>query len=720
MQSREPRPRRDRGARGTRSLRSALVAFAAMGCAVFLAQWPIQRGLAPAPVVEEDLAMSSSTARGPSDPSRSVVSAMPAAVAAAAPLTRWLPAYLPRLEAAPRPSFEHVSQLGGVTRDVALRGRTAFVAVGSRIYAFDLRDPDEPVEIGRSPMLPRVVEDIELAGELAWLAVGGAGLLALDVSDPTHMKVAGRFDTRGHSLSVAVQEDLALLADKKHMLVLDVGDPMAVRELGRWPAPHKVEHVELEGRTAYAGDEREGLFVFDVSDPVRFEIVEVVDFGCNSHRTLAYGPVAFLITGCGDFVLDVRDPDHVVELGRLEPAGGYGTLAMTLMGDLLLASNTLFDLSDPFTPRRVAALPGRADDAGPLWGARAAADEGLVIGTTWGEAGFLVADLRDLDAPRLAGSWSTLGGLWWDRLFGLPDEPALALGNRRVDVSDPRRPRIDGEHALATGSPDWSPPLLVEDGWGLVVGDQSGVRRSSPLDLVELGPPRNVRPIPTHPGPWGGFWHPESAAKVDNVVWLAGSIWGGCPAVLALDLEDRATPRWRGTLDDLRANVVSIAADAATSSILLGQNDGHCSTYLVDGPGMLTVLDASDPDHPTVTARLETPGIVHDIVTWQGTAFAAADRGGLRVIDLQGPGAPREIASLDGSDERARALALDWPYLWLGYSKNLRLIDIREPARPREIMRRDVPNELVAMELHHGTLWLATEEAGLLGFRARP
>ena len=90
---------------------------------------------------------------------------------------------------------------------------------------------------------------------------------------------------------------------------------------------------------------------------------------------------------------------------------------------------------------------------------------------------------------------------------------------------------------------------------------------------------------------------------------------------------------------------------------------------------------------------------------------ARAGRGG-----AAGPGAPREIGVLDDGEERARALALDWPYLWLGYSKNLRLVDVREPARPRELLRRDIPSEVVAMTMHHGMLWVATESAGLLGF----
>jgi hypothetical protein len=67
--------------------------------------------------------------------------------------------------------------------------------------------------------------------------------------------------------------------------------------------------------------------------------------------------------------------------------------------------------------------------------------------------------------------------------------------------------------------------------------------------------------------------------------------------------------------------------------------------------------------------------------------------------------------------ERTLDLELDWPYLWLSDSNRLRLIDIREPAHPRELERRDLPSAIVAMTLHRGMLWVATAEAGLLGYR---
>jgi hypothetical protein len=646
----------------------------------------------------------------------------PAALRAAAPLTSWLPAYFPRLEAAAQPSATWVAQLGGASRAIALRERTAFVGVGPRIVAFDLRDPDMPVELGRSPLLPRVVEDIQLAGDLAWVAVGGAGILALDVGRPEAMTIVGAFDTRGRSLSLDVSTDVGLLADKDHLLALDLRDPTAIRELGRWPASRRAVHVTRQGDTAYVTDEREGLHVFDVSDPAALQLIEVLDRDCDARGTVVHGTAAYFHSGCAVHVLDVSDPDHISVVGRLDEGWGYPMAPMAIVGGRLVADGQLFDLADPLAPRRLGAFPPAADDDAPAWGSDMAAADGLAVVTRFAGGGFVSADLTDPAALRPRGEWSTLGGLWWEGLFGLPDEAALDLGGRRIDVRDPAQPVLAGNSPYKAADNFGATTLLVRDDWALVGAGVDETGRFAPLEVVELGPPRRAHTVPA----WGeledAWWFPSSAALLGDIAWIEGYQMMGCPLVAALDLGDVGRPRWVGILDDfddLPANITRVATDAASSTIVIGHDNGHCDSY-GNGPGALTVVDATDPESPAVIEHFTVPAIVRDITTWQGTAYVAADSGGLRVIDLVGAGAPREIAHLDDGDERALKLVLDWPYLWLGYSKNLRLIDIREPARPRELARYDVPSEVVAMTLHHGMLWVATQEAGLLGYRVGP
>ena len=650
---------------------------------------------------------------------------------AAAPITSVLPAYFPRVEASPRPAFELLSQLGGSSRGIALRGSTVFVGLGARVLTFDVADPDAPVEIGHSPLLPGVVEDIQLAGDLAWIAVGGAGILALDVTRPDDITVVGAFDTPSHSFSLDVSEDVGLLADTDHLIALDLRDPAAIREFGRWKAPEHAVHVTRHGETAFLTDERNGLHVLDISNPASMKLIDVFDRdgAGNGQASLVYGSTLYFNSAREIYVLDVRDPNHLVEVGRLDVGEdrGYVRAGMVIARSGLVANGRLYDLSDPWAPRRVSGPLHDTKGTDLVRDDNVATDGDFVVAARDHEhGGFILGDLTDPRAPRRRGGMRTLGDFIGEDLSRLPNEAALDLGGKRIDVRDAKNPRLAGESAFPRGA------IRLNNEWGISSSAVDSSRSGALFKLVTLQPPLREVPIPASSGDDGASrWYTESASLLGDTAWIAGSMLRvdrtspfPCPIVATLDLNDIERPRWAGklnTVEDLPASITQIATDAASSTVVIGHDRSRCDGYWLEGPVALSIVDATDPENPAVISHLTVPAPVRDIVTWQGTAFVAADIGGLRVIDLAGPGAPREIANVVGDgNERALELELAWPYLWLGYSTSLRLIDIREPARPRELQRRDVPSEIVAMTLHHGMLWVATEEAGLLGYRASP
>ena len=702
-------------------MRSLLASFALLlaMAGLFLAVLQVRPVGAPDPAPARPAAASlanGQTASGP-DP------ANPASVRAAALLTSHLPAYLPRLEFAPQPSAAFKSQLGGVSRAVALRGHLVLVGLGARVLAFDVSDPDAPVEIGRSAMLPGVVEDIRLTGNRAWIAAGLGGILALDLAAPDALPVMGAYDTPGRALSLDVSTEVGLLADGDHLLTLDLRDPRAVRELGRWPAPTRAMHVTRAGDRAFVTDERAGLHALDVADPAAMRSSAVFDRDGDARASLMHGETLYFNSGRDIHVLDLRDPGRLVEAGHLSLGRDRGRVraGMAVGKHGLVADGRLYELSNPWFPRRISGPLADTKGTDLVRGDALATDSDLVVVARGDEhGGFILGDLRDPRAPRRRGGPRLPGELGGDSLRSLPDEAALDLGGRRIDVRDVARPRHAGETSLPRST------MALHQGWALAFDgfDEAWIPR---LALHRLRPPTRRIAVPAHPGgDRAPRWIAETGAWLGDTVWIAGSTrtnaWD-CPVLVALDVADIGRPRWAGMLageEDLPANITRIATDAASARVVVGHGweRGCGDRWWDEDPGTLTIVDATEPARPVVVDHLEVPGTVHDIVTWQGTAFVATDRGGLRVVDLDGPGAPREIGVLDDGDERARALALDWPYLWLGYSTDLRLVDVREPARPREVLRRELPSEVVAMTLHHGLLWVATHSAGLMGFDA--
>jgi hypothetical protein len=86
-------------------------------------------------------------------------------------------------------SFTLQSQFGGMPQAVLIDGSVAYLTVGPRLVAVDVTDPTAPQFMGQSPVLNDVLFDIVQVGARVYGAAGRAGLVALDVSDPTNIQL---------------------------------------------------------------------------------------------------------------------------------------------------------------------------------------------------------------------------------------------------------------------------------------------------------------------------------------------------------------------------------------------------------------------------------------------------------------------------------------------------------------------------------------------------
>jgi hypothetical protein len=84
----------------------------------------------------------------------------------------------PRLQAEAR-NVELVGQIGGRCYAVAVQGSYAYIGIGPRLAVLDISNPAHPTPVGRTAVLPDLVQDIALAGTLAYVADGEAGLVIL-------------------------------------------------------------------------------------------------------------------------------------------------------------------------------------------------------------------------------------------------------------------------------------------------------------------------------------------------------------------------------------------------------------------------------------------------------------------------------------------------------------------------------------------------------------
>ena len=158
------------------------------------------------------------------------------------------------------------------------------------------------------------------------------------------------------------------------------------------------------------------------------------------------------------------------------------------------------------------------------------------------------------------------------------------------------------------------------------------------------------------------------------------------------DLTEPTSPRWLAT----------IPAVARTAGVAVAGN----LAYVVDAPSApvpcrpgdeprstLRVFDLRDPAAPVLLGALGLPGRAEHVAASGTTVFVATAEAGLRVVNVETPGAPREVAWLDlwGVTRLViagdRLLALYQPYFCRMGGDAVAVIDVAVPAAPRVVDR---------------------------------
>jgi hypothetical protein len=230
--------------------------------------------------------------------------------------------------------------------------------------------------------------------------ISGMGTSILDVADPTRPRLVDQWPAPpgSHTHKVQVADDLLLVNQEQFrggkpftagMLVFDVSDPLAPRQLGHFDSGGAGVHriVWTGGRYAHASVTPEGFadriwLVIDMNDPehpveaARFVLDEPEPAGARyaAHHALVDGDVAYLgYCDAGMVVLDVADLARPREIARLTwEQGGETHTCLPLPGRSLVVATDeqlkdgpaaparlvhVIDVADPSRPRVIGACP---------------------------------------------------------------------------------------------------------------------------------------------------------------------------------------------------------------------------------------------------------------------------------------------------------------------------------------------------------------------------
>ncbi len=312
------------------------------------------------------------------------------------------------------------------------------------------------------------------------------------------------------------------------------------------------------------------------------------------------------------------------------------------------------------------------------------------------------------------GPWQTLKRLYKDTEAALPTpdaDPAL-FGTLAA--------RLDAVPLSASG-----PVASVQLGAGVsmvsavaVVGDTlCCLAKNNYQDPTKFATYRLNPANPLQPTPGARFALPDTHTLLPcgpYVCALMGGIESGALGIF--DASDLASPRWRGRLA-LGGHVRA----AAAFPLVFAAVSGTSTTFRG-----LRVVDVSDPDHPRRVGEVAIPGaesvaadggpvvlVVSGRVTHTGSR--PTDPGGITLVDVSDPTAPRTASFLGLGDAQCAAIQGTTAYVGAGegQERGLYVFDITDPARPRQVAFLHVyPPKF--MRWHAGYLWMQTTYGALM------
>lgn len=524
------------------------------------------------------------------------------------------------LASGPLPQLVAGVPLGGYTTDADVSGGVALIAgTGGSLVICDVSDPAQPQVLASVPC--PAASAVLRVGDVAYAACRGAGVLPVDVSDPSAPVAAPMCDVGAEVIGL-LDHGGALYASTYGgiLLALDAVDALAPAVAGELALPDFATSLALREGALWLSVCSTGLLKVDISAPLAPALADLIELPGVSYDVAHVGGVS-LVAGKGD--LRVVDPDEQ----RPEASRGWFR-APSGFGDIAFAGNRAFgldyfeglltlDVTDPLHPVETARLPLAGDQR-----AIALGDHHAFIAA--GPGGLHVIGLADPDQPMLATT--------------------LFPGERVRDVA------IAGNLLLASKSAgtletlsvldatDWQVPATLGAvtvygaGEISVDGTRALVSKEDGVSLVDFSQPET----PAVLGSWPSTAAVSAHVLVGSVAWVA--VWGN--GVYALDLSDPAQPQVIATWDE------SQWVDGLTLNAGL--------LYVVSAHDGVFALDVRDPYQPQLVDAISLAGAEEGLVVAGGTLFAITSEHGLT---MTGPACLAQAAGVAGVAPRGLALS---------------------------------------------------------------
>ncbi|RPI80393.1 MAG: hypothetical protein EHM42_12165, partial [Planctomycetaceae bacterium] len=470
-----------------------------------------------------------------------------------------------------------------------------------------------------------------------------------------YMREIGRLYTGETPFDIEHRDGLVYAVTWYGFDIIDIRDPGNMVVLSSMQFYGWTTTVELVGNFAFVMTRDAGLHVIDVTDPRAPRIVwKLPDLHGYSSSVVENGIIYYHSDGS----LCAFDPLlRRVVVKRAHPRGSSNRIG-ALAGRLLVSADkllTVHDTSDPAALRELSRFQAPASIWG-IWG------QGDSVFLSCGDAGIVELNVAADGAIREVARMDL--GVEVERVEAR--YPWLYVLGRAslttVDISDTTNPVVRGKiNTLAV-----SYRLLVSDNTAFVttVYGVMAIDVTHPYEAPLLG---------GMPGPAA-----KDVAVHDDYAYFAN--WSS--GVWVASISDPGNPVALGPVEALQG-----LTNYVTSVEVRGNR-----LYCANGTGNnLSVLDLKDPARPVRLGTVSVPGFCLDLEVRDSYAFLGCWSGGLHIVDVAKPGAPRLASTVLANQAIERLELAEDHIIATSGTGTTWLVDVSDPAEP------GVPRELAAL-----------------------
>jgi hypothetical protein len=515
--------------------------------------------------------------------------------------------------------------------DAAVVGSRAYILNGGKLNIVDVSSPEQLGLIGSLDLSGGVRIDVK--NNLAGVALGDAGVVFIDVSDPQAPRELSRLPLSGNNFAVTIDGTRAYVSGQDTGLhVIDISDPTEPKLLGTADTPRIAAYTSVYGNIAYVSAVQDGLDMIDVSDPANMHSVGGwANFTGLVRSTVIRGTNMFMATDGGLQIFNLRadgKPSLIADDHTITSyVGVFGDTAYVAGVGLRLVD--VSNPADPQTKITTELIKGRVVGVSGTFV--------YVLNGTFQIAEFIANPQRMTRFPNIGdasditvkGKYAYLSG----KASGLhivdisnsadlqpvaqqtePADTAEIRGNRAyvvgatgfriIDITNPANPQTIG--AIA-GQPMLDVSVAGKQAYTIIAGDSG-----NSLAAIDCSDPSEPRIVWTRPCLGSALAVKDGFAYVTEY------------GIRVFDLSDPLEPKEVGLLN-------SIGTGLSNDITVRGQY-----VYLAANYSGFVIIDVSDPTQPFVAGRSNVGTIPFVRLSLSGNyAYLADGSGGLHVFNIE-------------------------------------------------------------------------------------